>query len=815
MSGAHLRLALLPLAYATDITDAYAMRPDENLVRDGDVEFDQSMLKLRGIDPKLAEYFREAPRFTAGHHVVSLAVNGKPMGQTSARFNPKGALCIDQALLDAAELTPIRTNDPATGESQEASCVNLVAVYPTAKVEIDPGKAAVSLLVPTDALRVPTQDVSGYEHGGAAGLLNYEITGLDSRWGSRTSRYWSANTEAGFNAGDWVFRSHQVSTSSDGRHRIQMLDTYAQRAFPERRSVLQVGEINLVSPVLSGAQIAGAQVMSEQALPTQGGGAIVEGVAQGEARVEVRQDGVLVYSTIVPAGPFKLADIPRINRYADLDVTVVGIDGGSQHFVVAAALAGTIAPSAGYSFAVGKVRNTGADRAPWVASGGWSGPVGRGVSLSGGLMAASNYRAIGLGLGVQVGSTMQLQVNLAGSDAPRVDASGTQAMLALSQRLTDRWSFGLSHTRQDRGYRDLLDTTRVTQASLGRSRYRDQSTATLSWSHPGLGNLSTGYSRTILFDGRGARRALASWGTRVGRASLSLSAEWNLNGGRRARDNSVFLTVSVPLGEQRRLTTSMRRYGAETRYGANLSEQINEYASYRAGMEYRPGDRRRSLTAGLSLLPRYLQLDTGYTRNPEGSTTTLGLRGALVLHTHGLTASPYAVRDTFGVLSVGDAAGVRVSTPGGPVWTDARGYAVLPQLSPFGKSSIEVATDSLPRHVDIQNGAAIVEAGRGAVASLRFGVVKTRRLLLTARSVDGRALPVGATVTDEHGELVSLVQGDGQVFVPNALATPRLWVNIPDLPRCELDYALGATADAGAYFESAVAVCHAVERSGP
>jgi outer membrane usher protein FimD/PapC len=474
-----------------------------------------------------------------------------------------------------------------------------------------------------------------------------------------------------------------------------------------------------------------------------------------------------------------------------------------------------MAPSAGYSFAMGQVRNTGADNAPWVASGGWSGSVRRGVSLSGGVMAASDYRAIGLGLGAQMGSSTQLQLNLTGSETPREDASGMQAMLTLSQRLADRWSFGLSHTRQNRGYRDLLDTTRATEANLRRSRYRDQSTATLSWSRQGFGSLSTGYSRTILFDGQGTRRALASWGTRVGRASLSLSAEWNLGSGRRARDNSIYLNVSVPLGEHRRLSTSMRQYSGETRYGANLSEQINEYASYRAGLEYRPGDQRRSLTAGLSLLPRYLQVDTGYTRNPEGNSITLGVRGALVLHAHGLTASPYAVRDTFGVLSVGDAAGVRVSTPGGPVWTDARGYAVLPQLSPFGKSSIEVATDSLPRHVDIQNGAAIVEAGRGAVASLRFGVEKTRRFLLSARTVDGRALPAGATVRDERGELVSLVQGDGQIFVPNVLATPRLWVDTPDLPRCQLDYEPGEDADPDAYFESAVAICHAVETSGP
>jgi outer membrane usher protein FimD/PapC len=805
LRGAHLRLALLPLSCAPDIAQARIMVPDE--LRNDDVEFDENMLKLRGIDPKLAAYFREAPRFTAGRHEVSLSVNGKAMGRANARFDQNGALCIDRDLMDVAEVNVV-------GDASAVSCLDLRSMYPRANVEVDPGSAAISLLVPTEALRVSQQDLSGFTRGGDAALLNYELVGLDSRGRSGGSRYGSANTELGFNAGDWMVRSRQVTTVSDGRHRNDVLDTYAQRSFAEYRAVLQMGEISLTNPALSGAQITGIQVMSEQALALQGSRGIVEGIAPGPARVEVRQDGVLVYSTVVPAGPFSLTQIPRINRSADLDVTVMGENGESQHFVVTAAMAGPMAPLAGYSFAVGRTRNTGGE-APWVVSGGWSGTVRQSVSLSGGVMAASSYRAIGGGAAIQTTTGTQLQLNVTGSHAQREDAFGLQAALILSQRLGGRWSLGFAQTRQSLGYRNLLDTTPGTQAATIRSRYRDQSSATLSWSPPELGSLSAGYSRTILFDGRRTSRALASWGTRIGRASVSLSAEWSLGTTRGGRDNSVYLNVSLPLGEHRRLSSSMRRHGAGTRHGVNLSEQINEYASYRAGLEYQSVDRRSSLTAGVSLLPRYFQLDAGYAHNPTSSSHSLGLRGGLVLHAHGLTASPYAVRETFGVLAVDGTAGVRVSTPAGPVWTDARGYAVLPQLSPFGKSHIEVVTSSLPRHLDIHNGAAVVQMWRGAVTTLRFGVSKTRRVLLSARSVDGHDLPMGATVTDEDGELVSLVQGSGQIFVPNALTSSRLWVTAPGFPRCELTYELAASPDADAYYESAPAVCHTAAEVAP
>jgi outer membrane usher protein FimD/PapC len=785
------------------------------------VEFDENMLKLRGIDPALAAHFRAAPRFTAGRHVVTLNVNGSAMGRATARFDRNGELCIDRELLQMAKVNVadedlLAGTEPAIDRGTDAVCVDMRSLYPQASVEIDPGKAAVSLLVPTGALQAERRDMSGYARGGRAALINYEMVGLSSHGRSGGTRYASANTELGFNAGDWMVRSRQVTTVSDGVRHTDVLDSYAQRSFADYRAVLQAGQINLTNPVLSGAQVTGVQIMSEQALADQGSAGLVEGIARSPSRVEVRQDGVLVYSTVVPAGPFSLTRVNRIHRAADLDVTVVGEGGESQHFVVTAAMAGPVAMVEGYAFAAGRTRNTGGE-APWVISAGWTGAVRSGVSLSGGALLAGNYRAVGGGIGFQARAGSQLQLLLTGAQARsrQARARGIQASLAVSQRLSDHWSLGLAQTRQSPGFRPFLDSAPGTQATTRRSRYRDQSSASLSWSHPALGSLSAGYSRTVSFDRRATSRALASWGTRLGKASVSLSAEWQLGRERRARNNSIYLNVSLPLGGTRRLSSSLRRYGGGSRQSVNVTEQVNEYASYRAGLEYQSGDHRHGLSAGVSLLPRYVQIDSSYTQGPSSRSYSLGLRGGLVLHGDGVTASPYAVRDTFGVLSVDDTAGVRVSTPAGPVWTDARGYAVLPQLTAFTKSQVEVATDSLPRHLDIHNGAAVVEPWRGAVASLRFAVSRTRRVLLSARTADGRDLPAGASVTDDQGELISLVQGNGQIFVPNALSNSGLWVSAPGLPRCELVYVLSERADPDAYFESAVATCRTAPSEAP
>lgn len=800
---------MLPLVCSFGALDTLAT---EATPRSDDQEFDEAMLKERGIDPRLATYFRDAPRYTGGTHSVTLSVNGQSRGRVSARFREDGNLCVDRHLLDAADIVaPRHAPTKASGLATEGGgepCIDLTAAYPQAAIELTPGKAEVSLVVPTDALRERREDVSGYDHGGAAGLFNYEMIGVRNRFDRGASTFWSANTEAGFNAGDWIVRSRQVYTSSDGQLHATRLDAYAQRSFAEQRAVLQIGELSVFNPVLAGAQIVGVQVGTEQALVSSHQGGTIEGIAQSQARVEVRQDGILIHSSVVPAGPFALRDVARVNGRSDLEVTLVEADGVSHRFVVPAASANISLPSAGYTLSAGKVRNAGrAARAPWVVNAGWSGPAAHGSVLSGGALFAKGYDGLGAGWAAPVWSGALVRGFVQASRTRRTRRRGLQASVSLSQRMGDRWSLQVTATQQTVGYRDLIEAVQRANTPAAGSRFKSQYTGNVSWSHPRLGSVGGGMTRSVQFSRAATSRGFASWNTRVGTASVSLTAEWTLGRGNRSRDNSVYLNVSVPLGGSRHLNAAMRDRRGEVRTGVGLSGRIDEHVAYRASAEYGQRSRQTDFTSGVSLLPRYAQLDLGYARYGGGDSLSMGMSGGLAVHAHGVTLSPYPLRDTFGVLTLTGTPGIKVSTPSGPVWSDRRGYAVLPQLTPFGRSAIEVDTRSLPRNVDIANGSAVIRVGRGAVRNIDFRVARTRRLLLETRLPDGRTLHEGAIVSDSRDELVSLVQSDGQVFIPNALDKPRLWVGEPGQPRCELEYALPEQPDADAYFEMASAVC--------
>ncbi|MFU0448661.1 hypothetical protein ACMZZG_24755, partial [Pseudocitrobacter faecalis] len=62
------------------------------------------MLKNRGLDPSLGQYFAEKPRFMPGVKVVNVVVNGAKKGKVAATFGPDGQLCATPDFLQGASL---------------------------------------------------------------------------------------------------------------------------------------------------------------------------------------------------------------------------------------------------------------------------------------------------------------------------------------------------------------------------------------------------------------------------------------------------------------------------------------------------------------------------------------------------------------------------------------------------------------------------------------------------------------------------------------------------------------------------------------
>ncbi|MGY4730834.1 fimbrial biogenesis usher protein [Burkholderia pyrrocinia] len=782
------------------------------------VHFDTDVLKARGINPALASYFRDAPRFPPGLATVKLRVNGASRGTVHARFDHDGQLVFDAALIKQAGLVmPDARFEVGVPDVQEAkatpACYDYRQAVPQTIVTLHPNEAAVDLVVPQQALSAPTPDTPDYQTGGSALALNYDLLGTNSQFAGGSSTYRQATVEAGMNLGDWMLRSRHIYSASAGHSQWTPLYTYAAHALVDRQAMLQVGQINMASTLFSGASLMGIQIAPEAALRRsgRGNGAVVAGIAQTQARVEVRQSGALIYSTLVPPGPFSLTNLPLISAASDLNVTVIETNGAQRQFVVPASSfqQAQLGEPEGLSFAAGQVRDLGGDglAKPWLATVSDGFAVLPGLNLQVGAMAASQYDALAGGWSALPfkNTTFTGTVQLAADQ--RNHQYGAQLSMSANTRLTHSSSLSASFTRRSAGYRDLLDTLQDPATAM-QNFFQTQYTAGYTWSNRLLGGITLSYSRSQLYNGETIARAVGSWSkTLAGGVSASLNVQREIGAGNDSSGNMVYANLSIPLG-----SASVSTYGNQadhrTTYGVRLNQTVNDQMNYMVSAERGTDSPTTDVTGNLNLLPRYTRLSLGYSHDGADSTSySAEMSGALVVHRGGVTASPYPVQDTFAIASVGDVAGVKLSTPSGPVWTDWTGRAVLAALPPYRTSRVEVATKTLPRNVDINNGLLTVSPGYAAVPTLHFGVVKTRRVLLKATLPDGAVVPKGAVIDDQAGAYVTTAADDGTVFLTNSPPGTRLFAELPDEHRCALQYSLPAKPNLNAFFEPATATC--------
>ena len=786
-SASNVELAMLD----PKLGAAKAREPDLQLA-----SFDQNMLRERGLDPKLAEYFREAPHFTAGVTPVTLKVNGVRKGTANARFDERGRLCVDADLLERGGLVvpealrAKRAHDAKTA-STDIACYDYSLAFPQAIVALSPSDNTVELIVPSQALSAPEAKIEGYTQGGTAALLNYDLMGVDSSGGS-SSRFLQASTEVGFNTADWLFRSRQLYTSLNGKSQWAHLYAYAQHTFVDRKAVFQIGEINLNSTNFPVGALYGAQLFPEQALATPAGsGAVVQGIAQTQARVEVRQLGSLVFSTLVPPGPFTLDNLPIQSSNANLDVTVIEANGGRRQFTVPAGSfirSGLGAPQ-GFSAAFGKLQNAGGARgeqAPWLATISGGRALSPQLNLSTGALVSSPYQALSLGTDFAPTPSTRINSNLLVSHARR-GLQGVQERVSMNAQLPAGFAANLSATGQTPGYRDLTDVVQATASSRVRTEY----SAGLSWGNKDLGSFSAAYTRSTPFASSTVQRVIGSWGRSFKHFSASLNVEHAMgSNGSQFAENQIYANVSIPLG-QRNVSTYVNTSGNDTRIGTNYSEHVNDELSYGVTAETDATSHTVVTSANVNLTPRYAQVALNAGRyGPNNMQYSGHVVGGVVAHDQGVTFSPYPIRDTFGVVQVGDISGVKVQTPSGPAWTDHWGRAIIASMPEYSDSRIQIATKSLPRNVDIKNGVQIVDAGHGSVNHIDFGVVKTRRMLMTTTRPDGQPLPKGATVLDDANQFVTTIGDGGTAFVSNPSMKPNLHVTLPDGGSCQLQYSL-------------------------
>ncbi|RMR55514.1 Outer membrane usher protein fimD [Pseudomonas syringae pv. actinidiae] len=790
---------------------------------DGTVKFNTAFIQGSDQPPDLQEFLR-THSVLPGTYRVDIYVNRKLSGRRDITFSKNrvsGLIepCLSLEMLQSFGLDLSRL---PSDEGAAQGCFDLPARVEFARVDYQPGALRLAISVPQ---AVMSRGARGYvspelwDQGETAGFINYNANGSRRRnKGLETDQYY-LGMRNGLNLGAWRLRNESsLVGGSDRPWRYRSNRTFAQRDITFLKSQFTVGETFSDSQVFDSVRFKGAALASDDGMLSDSERAyapVIRGIAETNATVEVRQNGFLLYSGSVSPGPFEIADIYPSGSNGDLSVSVIEADGRIRTFTQAYASLPIMIPSGSlrYSLAVGQVdSNDDVQASPDFASTALIYGLSERITGFGGLQLAEDYQAANIGAGINTGlGAVSLDITRSVSQVAQQSRSGQSLRVRYANTLdvTDTTLAVAGYRYSTEAYRTLsqhvsdTDPQRHTLSTgLARDRLELSVTQIVS-SHAASLSLTASEQRYWNLPGK-TRQLYLSYNAAWQTVNYSLSIERNEDFGRNGEastDNRVALSVTLPLGSSpgsSRLSFNAVRdspgeYNAQTGLNGQVLGDRDTFYSVQAGHDSSSG----SFGAGkISTTTGFGRFEAGYSQGQDYDAFSLSAAGSLVAHPGGVNLGQ-ALGETFALVQVPDVSGARLKSFSN-VETADNGYAVLPYAQAYRTNWVSLDTRQLGADVDLENAITQLVPRRGAIPVVRFKAIVGRRVQFELVRADGSKVPLGASVEDEQGRALAVVDPGSQALVLSEQDVGSLRVRWSD-QSCQAAFSLPPRDPARAY----------------
>lgn len=797
--GRHFCRSFLALCLTAVTTSALA---------DNNFDFDESFVKnLPGVKIDVSRYANGNP-IDPGIYTLDIFLNGRQVSRDNVRVFREGnaaRVCLSYQLVKNLSLREsIFNSKQAEALRSGKDCLSLEDVIEDSNAAINSADMQMDISIPQIYL---VRSARGYvapefwDNGETALTLNYNTNYYRSVYsGGREYDSFYGRALAGFNVGGWMFRhdgalSWQRQQGSENHH-YDDINTYVQRDIPRLKSRLLLGEGNTSGDIFDTLSFRGVQISTvDQMWPDsqRGYAPEIRGVARTNAQVTVSQNGSKIYETTVSPGAFSITDLYPTGYGGDLEVTVKEADGSESRFSVPyAAMARLKRPGMTYYSLTGGVSRR--DNMAYTPSV-YQGTLQHGFSniLTGytGFLASDNYASLLIGgaLGLPIGA-LSMDITTAQTKYADEKKQGVSYRATYSKKVSEtNTNFTLAAYRfSSSGYYSFDNALQInsyykkhrkngTANYLSRPKQRFSMTASQNF-EDSFGSLYlTGFIQNYWNDTGTNTQFQLGYNNIIGRVAYTISANRLLysTGG---QDTQLSLDFSVPLGSDNRhyLTGS----ATQTKDGVNAQTAINgvlgdqNQINYNAGVARDVENNQSASVSGQYRSP-YSTLTASYTKGENYYSASGGASGTVIALPDSLTFSAYQ-SSTYAVVSADDAEGARVL--GYPnIVLNSRGRAIVPNLNPYRINELAIDPKGIPLDVELESTQQRVIPVEGAVVRLDYKTSKGKPLLIRANQLNGNALPFGASVNDENGNLVTTVSQGGQIYVRLNKDVSRLHVS--------------------------------------
>lgn len=688
--------------------------------------------------------------------------------------------------------------------SLQSGCLLLKNVFHSddIKSDFDAGKLTLKLTFPQVFMQNRPRgfiNPASWDQGINTAFVSYNANGSQSEYSG--DRNWQRTNyflglSSGINLGRWRLRDVSNWTYTNSHQGTwNHVTTTLQREIVPFKAQITLGETYTSSAIFDSAGIRGAQLASDDnMLPNslRGYAPQVRGIARTNATVRIRQNGNVVYQTSVTPGEFIIDDLYPTSSGGDLDVAIEEIDGQVTRYVVPFASVPNLVRQGQvkYSLNVGQFRGGNQQAAPAFAQSdffyGWR----YGLTFYGGMQFSENYRSFAAGAGQNLGAYGAFSIDAIHASSALADntrhsgesvrfryskvlnTAGTtlnfyswqytsQGFYTLSDTAYKRMQGGETTTSLDDGhivndtssYYNLAYTRKVRNQLLLSQRIAD------------YGSLSLSLDQQRYWNSDKTNKSLqVAWNSSWQAVSWGLAWQHSENVWSDKSDNTISLSASVPLnklmpgGRARYSMTNNRRSG--TTHTAGVSGNMPGYDNLNYNLTARYGVKSNNQSgADMSIQYQGSQgvYNAGYSYSADSRYYNFGASGGIVLHENGLTLSQPLGNTNILVRAPG-AAHIKVGNQTG-IYTDSRGYAVIPYASAYRENRVDLDVKTLGDNVEIPQSVVSKIPGEGAMARATLATQLGYRAIFSIKK-DGVWLPFGTTVTLKARDNATGIVGD-------------------------------------------------------
>ncbi len=768
-----------------------------------DVTFDPIFIDQTAGDLIDITRFNGKFKIPPGLYVSDIYLNDQLLGRENVIVRAdkeESVICFNQALI---KLTGFRISllSPTQQDAlrQENSCTALESLQPSSQARMVLGDMRLNLQIPQAWLNRAARgyvDPELWEEGSNALYASYDNSYFKQESGKFDTESFYSKLGGSINFHGWMFRHAGAwRWNKDNGNHYAVLSNNLQRDITPLRARLLIGDANSSGTMFNAFMFRGIRLATaEQMLPDsqRGYAPVVRGIAQTNARVQIRQNNALIYETTVPPGEFAINDIYPSGYGGNLRVTVTESDGRETAFIVPyASVSEMIRPgSYRYSLLIGTLRNQNVSYTPkvfqatvqyginnWLT--GYSGLLGTGDYLAG-LIGGAIGTSIGAfaldttGARFDDGISAQSGISIRGSYSKFISATNSTISVAA-------YRFSSS------GYLDLANATQLVDlhqkknqrpgTSLNRPHNRLSLTLNQQLGESGGNIYTSGYIENYWGRQGSDVQYQLGYNNRFQRVNYGVS----INRAKTANysETQYLFSFSLPLGRGSS-TPYVNSYTTRSDDGISTQLALSGVLGEKNQFDYNAGVARENngdSSGNVSGSYRFnnTQLKASYAQGKNYRSYTAGMNGSLVVLPDALVASPYS-GDTQAVVQAKGAAGATIEGYPGVVFNEA-GYALVPYLTPYRINKIAIDPSGMALDVELESTVKQVVPRAGAIVKVNYPTKQGNAVLIHAQLPDGEALPFGASVKTEDGRDVGIVAQGGQMYLRLQDRTNRLQVS--------------------------------------